>query len=427
MRNIDSSLLSKINKQNQTIYEDANPKLSVVVARARSSIMDASYFTVEDIRTKAGLTDISVATRRMKPHGIPDGLFVIHLDNGIAKTLYRAYPDKLRLKWQNAFTIGAGKSVATAFNGHWERYREHWQLVTGEYPYIFWVENDGKLYSQHWDDEETKVELATSVNKCKAVRGWKNVNFTDRDNGLVVGYIKNDGKVYYRNYCEQVDGSYLWELEQEVAGITNVTNINLFLTNDYRTGILLESDGKIYWTISERNWAGMAVPAEYISASPEIEIEFIKIEYPQLYHAEYLSASPAEIEVAYLFANTDNEILEVINKPNIDDDWGWIIDIQVRNPIPILTLDKVVITDIAKSTPIAMANIEKIDDFNFRLYVSDIIESGINNVSSDIKVNISGVLNEAEKTYINMEKVFTPINLVPTFIPLPEVEAIWNE
>ena len=74
-----------------------------------------------------------------------------------------------------------------------------------------------------------------------------------------------------------------------------------------------------------------------------------------------------------------------------------------------------------------MASIEKVSDEIYRLHVSDIVESGINNVSGDIKATVTGAINPAGYTYITMEHTFTPINLVPTFIPLPEVEVIFNE
>ena len=74
-----------------------------------------------------------------------------------------------------------------------------------------------------------------------------------------------------------------------------------------------------------------------------------------------------------------------------------------------------------------MASIEKVSDEIYRLHVSDIVEGWHNNVSGDIKVTVTGAINPAGYTYIAMEHTFTPVNLVPIFIPLPEVEVIFNE
>ena len=105
MRNISPSLNEKLKQQNQTHYNNANPKMNITIARARSSIIDSSYFNIEKIRTKEGIGDISIAARRLRPYGSPDRLYEIHIDNGIAKTAIREYPDEEEVKSQ--FDIGS--------------------------------------------------------------------------------------------------------------------------------------------------------------------------------------------------------------------------------------------------------------------------------------------------------------------------------
>ena len=51
MRIVSPSLLSKLQDKNQTAANNAEPKMNISLARARSSIMDSSYFTVETIRS----------------------------------------------------------------------------------------------------------------------------------------------------------------------------------------------------------------------------------------------------------------------------------------------------------------------------------------------------------------------------------------
>ena len=71
--------------------------------------------------------------------------------------------------------------MAIAFNGNWQLYRRKWRLATDEKPFIFWVDTQGILWSQLWDLSETKRQISSSVTKVKAIRGWKNVNFPDKD------------------------------------------------------------------------------------------------------------------------------------------------------------------------------------------------------------------------------------------------------
>lgn len=430
MRNVDPVLLSKLQSQEQTKANDAQPKMSVAVARARNTVMDSSYWVAETIRTGANLGDVSLAPRRQKVTGPPNRIYEIHVVGGVVGTAIREYPDKFKDGWQNQFSLGTGSKVAIAFDGEWHRYRKLWRLVTHEKPWIFWVDGDGKLWAQLWDDDTTKQELATGVTYVRAIRAWKNLNMADKDQGIVVGYIKSDGKVYYRNYCQLLDLTYTWEVERQVTEFAGTaSSLNLFITNDYRMGFTVADNlDDIYWYITDRDWAGMAIAADTISVAPaELTVDLIPIEYiiPHI-EDEYITVAPAELITTLLYADTDNAFA-AINAPNIDDDWGWIINLTFDHPIPTLSLIEVVVTNIDNSTTITMASIEKVSDEIYRLHVSDIVESGINNVSGNIKVTVTGAINPAGYTYITMEHTFTPTNLVPTFIPLPEVEAIFNE
>lgn len=427
MRPIPQSLLEKIKKQNQTIYEGAEPKMSIQVSRAKTTIMDSTYWTVEIIRDKEGLGDSAVAAKRLKPYGGPNRLYNIYVDNGFVKTALREYPDYQKEKWKNQFSLGSGTSVAIAFDAHWEKHKGKWRPVTDGDPFLFWVDSNKKLWVQHWEDEENKFLLAENVKIVKAMRGWKNVNFAHLDEGIIACYIKTDNKVYYRNYCMQTDQPITWEAERQITQFTNAANLEIFRTNDYRTGILCENEqGQISWVIAERDWAGMAVPDEHITATPSVEIIFREIQYPKGYEEESITVVPS-VEISFLFASTENWLVSAINVPNSEDDWGWIIELKIKNPVLVLDKNKVVVTDIEKDTVIAITSIDKIDDFTFRLNVSDIVETGINNVLDDIKIEIKNVLNPAGYVYEDMAIEFTPINLNPTFIPLPEVCAVWNE
>lgn len=319
MRIIDPILMQKINKKNQTIYNNANPKMSVQVSRAKDTVMDSSYWTVETIRTKEGLGDLSIAARRQRPYGRPDRLFNIYVDNGIVKTAIREYPDYLKEKWKNKFDIGPGTAVAIAFDGHWELYRKKWQMVTSEKPWIFWV-SSGKLWAQIWDEESTRLQLATGVTKVKAIRGWKNLNILEEvDQGLIVGYIKEDGKVYYRNYCYQAGGSFVWELERQIPEFPGAsTNLNMFITNDYRLGFIVEdSIGSIRWAITTRSWAGMAIAPEKLYANMSATIDFIPLEFIDVVIPnEHLTTDVSATTYLCPINKLDVEPIS-INRPNV--------------------------------------------------------------------------------------------------------------
>jgi len=276
MRNITSSLNDKLKSTQQTPFNNANPKMSVKVSRARTTVMDSDYWMVETIREKSNLGDISVAPRRFKTYGPPNRIYEIHIDNEIVTTSIRAYPDKLKDGWQDQFTLGNGSSVALAFDGEWERYRGTWKMVTEDKPWLFWVDTNGVLWKQLWDDATTLGQLDTGVIFVRAIRAWKNKYSLELDQGIVVAYIKSDGSVWYRNYCRQSNGSILWESPQQLTDFTvAAVNLNLFISNDYRMGFTIQdTSGNIHWLITQRNWSGMAIDTETITSNVS-DVNFI--------------------------------------------------------------------------------------------------------------------------------------------------------
>lgn len=432
MRNITSYLNDKLKSSEHTVYNKSDPKMNIIVSRARTSVMDSDYWTVETIRESPNLGDISVAPRRYKPYGPPNRIYEIHVDNGIVGTSIREYPDRLKEGWKEQFILGSGSSVAIGFNGNWEAYRKRWRLITEECPWIFWVDENNILWRQHWDDESTKSELAYNVTSVKAIRAWKNKFFLERDQGIVVAYILKDGSIWYRSYSQQLNGNYAWEEARQLLGFHGgAISLNMFITNDYRMGFTIESsEGEIYWYLTKRNWAGMAIETDKITISPyQLSTEFIPLTYLNVFiETEKISISPTSINVSRLFANTYNEITGVSNIPDENGDWGWIIEFSTLNKIPNLTLDKIKIIDEETPAFILIDRVEAISERTYRLYLSSlVVETGLHNILGNVSIVISDSLNEAGYTYLEFSDSFKPVNQVWVDIPLPEVEKAWNE
>ena len=86
MRNITSYLNNKLKNSQQTPSNKSNPRMSIQVSRARTTIMDSDYWTVETIRENPNLGDISVVPRRLKAFGSPNRIYEIHVDDGKVST-----------------------------------------------------------------------------------------------------------------------------------------------------------------------------------------------------------------------------------------------------------------------------------------------------------------------------------------------------
>lgn len=296
MRSLPQSTIDKLHSNYQTFYNNSDIKIGVYAARAKNTVEDNSYWTVETIRETSELGDISVAPRRFKPQGPPNRIYEIHVHNGIVGTAVREYPDLPRKGWIDQFNLGPGTSVAIAFDGEWERYRNLWRLITEEKPWIMWVDGDNKLWAQIWDEEATRIELDTGVSKVKAIRAWKNKVLITQDQGIVAGYVKADGSVWYRNYCQQADGGSIWESPRQITDFEGTAvSLNLFLANDYRMGFTIEDTShQIHMLVTPRNWGGMASPAEVLVARTEVTFEVIPIEYHDRFASdEQITASVA--------------------------------------------------------------------------------------------------------------------------------------
>src|SRR5690606_252275 len=146
-------------------------------------------------------------------------------------------------------------------------------------------------------------QLSSGVTKVRMIRAWKSTTIHYLDQGIVVAYIKTDGKVYYRNYCIQEDHTEVWEYEKELTDFTGTAvDVNLFIANDYRMGFVIEDNlGQVHWLVTPRNWGGMASPAEYLAAGvSDVTFEVTPITYPDLYSDDEHIESSVAIERFYV-------------------------------------------------------------------------------------------------------------------------------
>lgn len=432
MRNITPHLNEKLKSTQQTPANKADPKMSIKVSRARTTVMDTDYWTVETIRTGSNLGDISLAARRRFPYGSPDSIYEIHVEDGIVRTSIRNYPDYFKLGWKHQFDLGEGNAVAIAFNGNWKIYRRKWRIVTDEKPFIFWVNNQGILYSQLWDLEDTKREIASSVVKVKAIRGWKNVNFPDKDQGVIVSYIKTDGKVYYSSYCQTVDYTHVWEPERQLSDFTKTAvSLNMFTSNDFRMGFTIEDNqGNIHWLITERNWAGMAIASETIKPYFEkSKIELIKLSFNDVFHPdERLQIfKPYTREIEHIFHDVFNKILWIENIDDGTGDWGRIIRFETLYPLYEPQVSNILLEDTYYGLVIPVGSIMNLSENIYQVSISDETLVGMNNAIDTIRFNILNLKTQLGLMIDNFYIEFAPVKLVPIYIPLPVVEEVWNE
>jgi hypothetical protein len=263
MRNIPLSLKNKLSEKWHVQANDAQPNLRIVATQATSNTL-ISETIHENIPSDFG----DVAIRQLQGEKTPSKVYALCIDSGTAKVYERNLPADLDEPWVYLWTLGSAKDVAIEFNGNWQldASNQWYYLVTEEIPYLFWIGSDNALYVQKWNDAATKLQLDTSVSQISVCKGWRSSLMAGLDQGLIIGYLKS-GKVYYRAYCVQDDGTSIWEPSYEVTELgTGNNSVSVFRTNDFRIGFITETGGEMKWVLSHRNYTGMSFRPETVNA-----------------------------------------------------------------------------------------------------------------------------------------------------------------
>ena len=279
-----------------------------------------------------------------------------------------------------------------------------------------------------WDDAGTRKQLASAVIKVKAIRGWKNVNFPDKDQGIIAAYIKTDGKVYYSSYCQTVDYTYVWEPERQLVEFTgSALSLNMFITNDFRMGFSIEdSSNKIHWLVTERNWAGLAIaPGKLTAQVGKTDIVLTRAKYHNLYSSDERIKGSTSTIVNPLYAGSKYSVIDIINIDSGTGNLGTHIKLSLTHHLSEINLSEFIVGDsltgdIYQCIGISMTG--------FREYTLEFIDFNLID-TNDIVFTCSGkkTKNESGGAIDSFVKVFKPVGLVPPQIPIPEVEEVWNE
>lgn len=261
MKRVSAELVNKLQKQYWGNALNTVPKVEVI---AKQASMNTLITEVIHSEAPEGFGDVAIC--QLPRDAEPSAAFAICIDSSGTGNIYtRELPARSEVKWRFLWSIGKVKAVAIEFDGVWQMNaaKRYYELITEELPYIFYADMSGELYVQKWNDNETRVHLASGVSDISACRGWHSSFDIAADQGLIIGYLKN-GSVFYRAYCQQGTGAYIWEPENVITELgTDNVSLSVYRTNDFRVGFLTENAGEMRTVLSERTYAGQACPPEY--------------------------------------------------------------------------------------------------------------------------------------------------------------------
>lgn len=217
-----------------------------------------------------GLNTQDIAIQQLPTDEKPTAVYAVGVDNDIVTIKKHAYtPSRANEAWEAVYTLGPGVVAALEFDGNWNRRtgKAFFTLECEETPWVFWTDITGTLFAQRGAVVSTKITLATGVSFVRAVRGYKSTLYVAQDQGLVVVYLKS-GSAYYRSYCRQADGAFLWEEERSLAQLgSNLTSVHVHRLNDYRLGFVGSSPTANKWLITSRTYVGASVAPESVATT----------------------------------------------------------------------------------------------------------------------------------------------------------------
>lgn len=226
--------------------------------------IDAGYLAERLI--DAGLDIMDLSIRQLNIVSGPDEIWCIGLDAGEILVRSRPYKTQANTAWTPRYALGQGLDAAIEFDGDWERVvgETNYTLKTQERPYVFIVDLDGNLVCYTFTyDGQNSIILDTDVKSVSAIRGYKSSLYIEQDQGLVVAYIKNDGKAYYRQYKYiAIRDAFIWD---EICLLDeHVLHLVVNRLNDYRIGFTLEQADRNRLVVSDRTYVAQSVKPEYL-------------------------------------------------------------------------------------------------------------------------------------------------------------------
>jgi len=433
---IPSILLDKVNQAMQTIGNNAEPKMTIIAQKAAKYLNQGSFLNPKTVRTENSLGPLDICIRREDKNQEPTEIVMAYILNGqahVATLPYVHQPDEL---FTYQYTLGPASDVACDFDGRFELITDRtgiyfdtetiWSLVTFGEPYIVMV-NSGFTLPLYQNQVGVMTLANADVVKCSLLRGWKSVSEILTDQGMICAYTKTDGKAYYRNYCEQEDGSFLWENEREITEfVPPVSNISLFRAADYRTGFLAEISGNIQMLLTARSWSGMAVLPEYITAGVvTASIDVIDIGFYEYKSSdEYILSSAYDANIL-VFGDVSSTMRDAWNQDDGTGEWGKQIILRW--------------TDSVANVEANVAAFKLVDAYGTTFYPSAVAHmdypnrilltfADFNNASDLCTIHYTpGTLQWKDGASIAGDTItFLPQNLVPTSIPAPVLLSMVN-
>ena len=426
MREVPSYISERLKKNIQTKANDSAPSARLWVSR-QSTVLVNDEFLERQTVANSSVTDASIAVCHPRIRRSNTDIYVAYISNGVARVVTSKHRTAMNQHdWTDTgFEVDA-TAVSIAFDGTMPKsYGSEIEFVTEQTPWVFWV-NDRKLFAQKLGGETVTLAEANCTDVSAVRAAWS--QFSAFEFGLVVFFIIG-GSLYYRQLIrgEWTDG------ERVSFGPSGVTwsGVSAFRTWDFRVGVQLKStNGDIYelftqfMGIGTRNAEHLEVKGASHSGGSITAIQRMNTKAD-----EHITIADVSNVAPYqgIYELGVPSLLDVYNTHDVDGDWGKTV---------VFVFDKELNNDTVQDS---ISSFYFIDSIGMRYYPLSIKMDHTGRRAILTCIDFNNAVGKCTAYYspglvtTMLDEVlpaqsyeFTPINLVPYEVILPEVAEILN-
>ena len=424
MKYIDPTLKARIEKANQTLYENANPSMIASISRRSIPLTNKVFLERTKISDYTNVSGVSIAVRRPNINRQADRIYAAFCDDGVGKIFYADYKAAISSHiWFSEDIIPDAVDISIVFDGKMVKtvpYNKVELETSDSVPWVFWIDSEGILYGKKLHDETSLITLGNGV-AVSSILGFCNKKFVSLSQGLIIFFV-NNGSVFYRQYINGV-----WENPQQIEELPEgLTIVDAYArrTKDYRIVVqCLSIDGTLYEVFTNLDSMGLGLGYEYLTGSiTELSIDVYPITHYDTFNTDTLSVGLSDLSIKYMWG-----LSPVCQSASNPDAYSIVLtfDHDLLNVTGQQAGFTVVDTNDTVFAVTSTAHGE--DNRTLILTVND-----FNNASGNMTVLYSSttgtIYGEAgsEVPLNNFSVSFTPVGLVPTATEPPVPVAIYN-
>lgn len=427
MRSLSTTMKKKLASRIQA--GDNAVSSSLWVARPTTPLTEDRYLEKQTVLSSSNITKTSIAVCHPRLMRGATEVYIGYLESGTIKVARTTYVEEMdRHVWDTDIGYSqAAEDFCLCFDGTMPKAPNGYtEFKTEQLPWVFWT-LDGVLYGRKlWDESEPFVIAEANCSAVSAVRAmWS--SYGSFDFGLIVFFLLN-GQLYYR----QLIGNEWVDAEIVSFGPSGISweELAAFRTWDYRVGVQLKGSDGLYYEMFTQFMGSGKQNAEHIEIrSFDVESNFIELSYHNTKQVEHVEIQKVNAS-SNLYSTEVPYIQSAFNVEDENGDWGTTIKVVFSYYLDIEASKlaeeymQFVLTD-SIGVQYAVSNASIAND---RMTVT-LKFMNFNNAYGVCKIQYTpgSAISVAETKVKFTSLEFTPQNLVPIDVPIPEVESVWNE